>query len=185
MPSEMELIEQCLVGNLDAYRRLIEPYQAFVLRVSLSVLGNREEAEEAAQDAFVRAYNGLAKYKSDGPFQAWLYRIAMRTSLNAHRSRKRRRIFERLVDPTGFDQVASSGAENPETQSIHRETREKVRRMIDSLPRKLHEVVVLSYLEEFSVREIAQMLDIPQGTVKSRLHLARKRLAAIAEDLTD
>ena len=185
MPSERELIEQCLVGELDAFRQLIAPYQGFVMRVSYSVLGNREEAEEATQDTFVRAFNGLKTFNSDGPFQAWLYRIAMRTGLNARRSRRRRRIFERLVDPMGFAQVASSGGDNPETQTLMRETRERVRMMIDTLPRKLHEVVVLSYLEELSEKEISDVLKIPQGTVKSRLHLARKRMAKAAASFKD
>ena len=106
MPTERFLIQQCLSGNQDAFRRLIEPHQDFVFRVAISVLGSREEAEEAAQDAFVGAYRGLGSFSGKVPFQAWMYRIAVRTALNVRRrtatAPARATDAARLVRWTGF-----------------------------------------------------------------------------------
>ena len=175
MPLERDLIQRCLSGNRDAFRRLIEPHQDFVFRVAFSVLGNREEAEEAAQDAFVRAYRGLGAFSAKVPFQAWMYRIAVRTALNARR-RRRWRLFERLTPPEWFGGLAAAAGDAPDADVEKQDARKRLRAAIDRLPRKLNEVVVLSYLDELDGREIAAILDIPEGTVKSRLHRAREKL---------
>ena len=122
MPTERFLIQQCLTGNQVAFRRLIEPHQDFVFRVAISVLGNREEAEEAAQDAFVRAYRGLGSFSGKVPFQAWMYRIAVRTALNVRR-RRRRRLFERLTPPAWFGGQASAATESPDTRFARQDAR--------------------------------------------------------------
>ena len=180
MPQERFLIQQCLSGDQDAFRRLIEPHQDFVFRVAISVLGSREEAEEAAQDAFVRAYGGLRSFSGKVPFQAWMYRIAVRTALNARR-RRRRRIFERLTPPEWFGGLASSETETPDALFAKRDARIRLREIIDRLPAKLHEVVVLTYLQELACGEIAEILNIPEGTVKSRLYRAREKLQRAIE----
>ncbi len=175
MPQERDLIHQCLSGNRDAFRRLIEPHQDFVFRVALSVLDNREEAEEAAQDAFIRAYRGLGSFSGRVPLQAWLYRIAVRTALNARR-RRRLRLLERLTPPSWFGGLASAATNAPDAEVERQDARIRLRATIDRLPRKLHEVVVLTYMEELACREVAEVLNIPEGTVKSRLHRAREKL---------
>lgn len=180
MPQERFLIQQCLSGNQEAFRRLIEPHQDFVFRVALSILGNREEAEEAAQDAFVRAYRGLGSFSGKVPFQAWMYRIAVRTALNVRR-RRRRRLFERLTPPAWFGGVPSSETETPDALFAKRDARIRLREIIDRLPAKLHEVVVLTYLQELACGEIAEILNIPEGTVKSRLYRAREKLQRAIE----
>lgn len=186
MPQERDLIQQCLSGNRDAFRRLIEPHQDFVFRVALSVLGSREEAEEAAQDAFVRTFRGLGSFSGQVPFQAWLYRIAVRTALNARR-RRRRRLLERLKPPSWFGGLASVATEAPDALFAKRDARIRLRSIIDRLPGKLQEVVVLTYLQEFTCREVAEILNVPEGTVKSRLHRAREKLQKEIErqDLLD
>ena len=173
MSQERVLIQQCLSGNQDAYRRLIEPHQDFVFRVALSVLGNGEEAEEAAQDAFVRAYRGLGSFSGKVPFQAWMYRIAVRTALNV---RRRRRLFERLAPPAWFAGLASPETEAPDVRFAKKDARIRLRAIIDRLPAKLHQVVVLTYMQELACGEISAILNIPEGTVKSRLYRAREKL---------
>lgn len=173
MPQERDLIQQCLSGNRDAFRRLIEPHQDFVFRLALSVLGSREEAEEAAQDALVRTYRGLGSFSGQVPFQAWLYRIAVRTALNA---RRRRRLLERLAPPSWFGGLASAATEAPDALFARRDARTRLRATIARLPGKLQEVVVLTYLREFTCSEVAEILNIPEGTVKSRLYRAREKL---------
>ena len=186
MPQERDLIQQCLSGNRDAFRRLIEPHQDFVFRVALSVLSDREEAEEAAQDAFVRTFRGLRSFSGQVPFQAWLYRIAIRTALNARR-RRRRRLLERLTPPSWFGGLASADTEAPDVRFAKRDVRIRLRAIIDRLPAKLHEAVVLTYLQELTGSEVAEILNVPEGTVKSRLHRAREKLQKEIErqDLLD
>ena len=175
MLQERDLIHQCLSGNRDAFRRLIEPHQDFVFRVALSVLDNREEAEEAAQDAFIRAYRGLGSFSGRVPLQAWLYRIA-----GSNRPERKA-----TPAPTAIGAADAAlmvrrpgicGNKRPDAEVERQDARIRLRATIGRLPRKLHEVVVLTYMEELACREVAEVLNIPEGTVKSRLHRAREKL---------
>jgi RNA polymerase sigma-70 factor (ECF subfamily) len=176
MSRDQELIKRCLAGDLDAFRDLIEPHQASVFRIALSVLGNREEAEEATQDAFVRVYRGLHSFRGDAAFRGWVYRVAVNTCYNASRRVRRRRAVEKSMDPRSLPETGLDDKPSPESEIADREIGRKVRELIRRLPKKLYEVVVLSYLRDLSHEEIADALGIPRGTVKSRLHLARERL---------
>lgn len=176
MPSERDLIRRCLTGDVDAFRRLVEPHQDFIYGIALSVLRNREEAEEAAQDALLRIYQGLGSFRGEVPFRSWAYRIAVRVSFNVHRRGRRRRDSERVTDPDRIDRMDSGDARTPDVDAEQEEVRRRLGGIIERLPRKLHEVVVLSYLREWSHVEIAEVLEIPEGTVKSRLYLARVRI---------
>ena len=109
-----------------------------------------------------------------------MYRIAVRTALNVRR-RRRRHLFERLTPPAWFGGLASSDSEAPDVQFAKRDTRIRLREIIDRLPAKLHEVVVLTYLQELACGEIAEVLNIPEGTVKSRLYRAREKLQKAIE----
>ena len=177
MSRDQELIKRCLAGDLDAFRDLIEPHQASVFRIALSVLGNREEAEEATQDTFVRVYRGLHSFRGDAAFRGWVCRVAVNTCYNASRRARRRRAVEKAMDPWILPETGSGDKASPESETADREIGRKLRELIRKLPEKLHEVVVLSYLRDLSHDEIADALGIPRGTVKSRLHLARERLA--------
>lgn len=176
MCADRELIARCLDGDLHAFRRLIAPYEGAVYRVAFAVLGNREEAEEAAQDVFFRVHEGLGALRRDLSFGAWVHRVALNTSISAYRRGRRRRRAELSTDPTELTGVPSRNPSNPERDAAEEEAGRKVRAMIRRLPRKLCEAVILRYLQDKSVAEIAEILGIPRGTVKSRLHLARQRL---------
>lgn len=150
-------------------------------RIALAVLGNREEAEEAAQDVFVRVHRGLASYRGEVSFRAWVHRVALNTSISTYRRGRRRRRTERSTDPVELAEVVSGNPGNPETQAANHEVEQKVRQMVRRLPRKLCEAVILHYLQEMRLEEIGEVLGIPIGTVKSRLYLARQRLVKEAE----
>ena len=134
-----------------------------------------DDGEEAAQDAFVRTFRGLGSFSGQVPFQAWLYRIAVRTALNARR-RRRRRLLERLTPPSWFGGLAAPATEAPDALFAKRDARMRLRATIDRLPGRLHEVVVLTYLQELTTAEVAEILNVPVGTVKSRLYRAREKL---------
>lgn len=140
-------------------------------RVALGVLRRREDAEDVAQEAFLRAHRGFASLRDRDRFRAWLVRTAFRLALDHLRGRARRQRREDVVA------MAPEPVRSVEDDAARRERAEAVGRAIDALPEKLRIVTVLAAIEEHDVREVARLLELPEGTVKSRLHLARKALA--------
>ena len=139
-------------------------------RVALGVLRRREDAEEVAQEAFLAARRGFRALRDRDRFRAWLVRMAFRLALNRQRGDHRRL---RREDAAASD----AGTESVEDEVARMEVRRRVGEAVDALPEKLRVVTVLAAIEEHDVREVARLLGLPEGTVKSRLHLARKTLA--------
>lgn len=140
-------------------------------RVALGVLRHREDAEDVAQEAFLRAHRAFASLRDRDRFRAWLVRTAFRLALDRRRGERRRAAREGAVaaDP---DPVASV-----EDEVARRQLRSRVSEAIDALPEKLRVVTVLAAMQEQDVASVARLLELPEGTVKSRLFLARKALA--------
>ena len=153
--------------------RLVES-STLAFRVAFSVLRQREDAEDVAQEAFAKAYRSFEQLRDRERFRAWLVRMTWRLALDRQRANRRRLAREGLeiveaslqtrLDPTTADVV------------VAKERAEQLWRAIDSLPEKLRLVIVLAGIEGHDVREVAALLDVPDGTVKSRLFLARKQL---------
>ena len=138
-------------------------------RVAYAVLRHREDAEDVAQEAMAQAYRSFAKLQDRRRFRTWLVRIAWRTALNRRRRDARRACRElAAVDPPASASV--------EDLVLSREFQEHLWRAVDRLPDRLRSVVLLTAMQGHEVREVAQMLDVPEGTVKSRLYQARKVL---------
>ena len=152
----------------------VRAHQQSVYRLALSILDDPAEAEEAAQDALVAALNALDMYRGDSAFTTWLYAITLntcRTRLRKHRSR------DRLLDTLkALFHLNGDGVSHPEESAIRTEADEAVARAVNSLDEKHRLTVVLRYFNELSIAEIAQLLDISEGTVHSRLFTARERL---------
>jgi RNA polymerase sigma-70 factor (ECF subfamily) len=141
-------------------------------RVALGVLRHREDAEDVAQEAFLRARRAFASLRDRDRFRSWLVRTVFRMALDRQRSDRRRRRRE------GISAWGSAGAtESPQSSVEREETRRLVGEAVDALPRKLRIVTVLAAIEGHGLAEVARLLEVPEGTVKSRLHLARKALA--------
>ncbi len=138
-------------------------------RVAFSVLRHREDAEDVAQEAFVRAHRSIRQLRDRGRFRAWLVRMTWRLAIDKRRGDRRRCAREEAVAPV--ETSASS-----EDALIAQERGMRLWRAIDALPEKLRLVIVLSAIEEQSVRDVAALLEVAEGTVKSRLFDARKRL---------
>ena len=138
-------------------------------RVAYSVLRNREDAEETAQEAFAKAYRNFTRLRDRCRFRSWLVRISWRLALDKQRSSKRRSVREQIhVDMADRDAVTDS--------TISHEVVNQVWQAIDALPEKLRSVTILAGIEEYNIKEVAELLGLPEGTVKSRLHEARHRL---------
>lgn len=141
-------------------------------RVAYSVLRHREDAEDVAQEAVTRAYGRRHTLRDRERFRSWLVRICWRLALDRRRAVKRRERREQAA-------VEPASAAGPDELAAASEFRARLWAAIDGLPEKLRMVVVLSGIEGYDGREVAALLDLPEGTVKSRLHVARKRLAEV------
>jgi RNA polymerase sigma-70 factor (ECF subfamily) len=141
-------------------------------RVALGVLRRREDAEDVAQDAFLRAHRAFGSLRDRDRFRAWLVRTAFRLALDRLRGEKRRAWRE---DAAALE--APVQAESVEDAAARAELRARVGEAVDALPDKLRIVTVLAAIQEHDVASVARLLGLPEGTVKSRLHLARRALA--------
>ena len=176
---DLLLIRRSQAGDEDAFAELFHKYKNLVYKTAYLMLGSTEDAEDALQEIFVRVYRSLSTFQpSKGSFTTWLYRITVNHCLNR---RRKRRLFTLPLDrvsPTSSTEHTSS----PESQLAEEET---IQQALAQLSEKLRAVVILRYYQELSYAEIAQILDIPVGTVKSRLNSAlrilRKELETAAE----
>lgn len=153
---------------------------ALAFRLAMSVLRNRADAEDVAQDALLRAYRGFSKLRERGAFRGWLCRIAWRLALDKQRGTRRRERREQI-------EVPSAPQRSAEQMAVASEFDRHLAKAMDELPEKLRQALVLAAIQGHSTREVAEMLELPEGTVKSRVHLARKQLAEklqwLAKDL--
>jgi RNA polymerase sigma-70 factor (ECF subfamily) len=174
--ADRQLVDAVLGGDTAAFRLLVERESPEVIAVCRRILGNRSEAEDAAQESFLRAYRSLATYRADGSFAAWIARIAARQALA--RLVNRRPVIE-LDEATTGGSLAVIGDE-PEASALAGEQRAAVREAVAALPRPQRDVVALRFFGELSLEEIAQTTRTPVGTVKSRLH---RGLASLRESM--
>lgn len=143
------------------------------------MLGNRHEAEDIAQEAFIRAYVNIKSFNQDLKFSTWLFRIA--TNLCIDRIRKKKPDYYLDAEVSGTDGLTmysqlSSNSPLPENELESLELQETVQKEILKLPEKYRSVIVLKYMEELSLNEISEILDMPLGTVKTRIHRGREAL---------
>jgi RNA polymerase sigma-70 factor (ECF subfamily) len=146
---------------------------ALAFRVALGVLRNRDDAEDVAQEAFLRAYQSFTRLRDRDRFRAWLVRIAWRLALDRIRSTRRREARETVV----MMEELNSPQRTAEDIRASREFEQRLGRAMDTLPEKLRVVLVLAAIEGHDIGEVGRLLDLPAGTVKSRLFHARKKLA--------
>jgi RNA polymerase sigma-70 factor (ECF subfamily) len=150
-------------------RAMRESYR-LVYQVAYSVLRNAADAEEVAQDTFLTAYRKFDSLRDGDRFRPWVARASWRLALNYRRG------ATRAMGRDGAWVAAQSASETPESQALEREFEDRLRAKVDLLPDKLKAVVLLIGVEEMDVRTVAGILGIPEGTVRSRLHLARRQL---------
>lgn len=161
----------------------VAAYLPEVYRLALSILNDPAEADEAAQDAFIAAFNAHESYRGESSEKTWLFSIAINTCRRRLRKRKAR---EGLVQTLqSILRVSSAGPAHPEDTLIRREARSALWQAVDALGEKHRLPIVLYYDHDLSVAEIAQALNLPPGTVLSRLYTARERLRAALQNEPD
>ena len=153
------------------FARLVAESQHRVVAIARGVLGNPQDAEEVAQDAFIRAYRFFESLREADKFRAWVNRIVFTLALNRRRATRRR-----LDRDTAWHQSLGDIPQQQGRSAVDKIFLSDVRAQIDSLPEKLRIVLVLCAIEDMEATEVAAALRIPTGTVRSRLHFARKQL---------
>ena len=173
--SDSEIIVRAQAGDLRAFETLYRKHERQVYRTALAIMGNSQTAEEVLQDCFLRAYKHLHQLNGEPSISPWLHRVAV----NLCYSRLRRDYLSRLTVPLESlsGRLFPSLDPSPEESTQHSEVSAAIQRGIAALDVKHRSVVILYYLQEFSLEEVAYILDCPVGTVKSRLHYARQELS--------
>ena len=172
-PDEAEIVERARRGDVHAYEELVQRYTELAFRSAYLVTGSAAEAEDAAQDAFVKVYRALPRFRTGGSFRPWLLRIVGNEARNRRRAVGRRAALElRLAEGLRRGGAAPS----PEAQAEAAEERRALLRALNGMAQEDREVIGCRYLLQLSVEETAAALALPEGTVKSRLARALGRL---------
>jgi RNA polymerase sigma-70 factor (ECF subfamily) len=177
--SDLSLVERVQRGEKAAFDVLVLRYQHKVLKLVMRYIRDAMEAEDVAQEAFIKAYRALPGFRGDSAFYTWLYRIAINTAKNALVSSKRRPIDYSmdLQDPEQFElQARLKDDETPEHLVLTEEIRETVNGAMAELPEDLKTAIVLREIDGLSYEEIAAAMDCPVGTVRSRIFRAREAI---------
>ena len=170
---EQELIASAKNGDTRAFGQLVRTHQGIALRVAYLVVRDSSEAEDVTQDAFVKAYRSLDKFRAEAPFRPWLLRIVRNEALNRVRSTKRRDSFALQISN---DPVSGDAAPSPETEVMSRDEGGRLLGLVEDLPERYRSVIVHRYLLDLSEEETSEILGLPVGTVKSRSSRAVGRL---------
>jgi RNA polymerase sigma-70 factor (ECF subfamily) len=179
--SDEELVEACQAGESSAFDLLVTRWEDKIRGASYRLLGSEEEARDAAQEAFLKAYRALPGFKREARFSSWLYQIAV----NLCRDRLRRRKGQTLVSLEALEEVGPViAARGPGAQDLveQLDLRRSVRRAIAALPEVQREVVILKEYQGLTFLEIAQALETPVSTVKTRLYRGLGQLRLRLED---
>lgn len=168
------LVGRAQRGDQAAFAELVTRHQRYVYNLAYRLLRDPHEAEDLAQEAFLRAWRGLGDFRRQARFTTWLYRIVTNLCYN-RLSGLRRQLLAVDVDDD-LDALAAPSEQDPPAAFEAAEQRASLHRQIAALPVKYQLVITLFYLQEFSYQEIAQVLDLPLGTVKTHLFRARERL---------
>lgn len=172
-------IKQVLKGDQSAYEDIVNLYQHKLYQVCYRMLGSKEEAEDITQEAFVRAYINLHSFDQKRKFSTWIYRIATNLCIDRIRKKKPDYYLDAEVTGTeGLDMYSQIAADEqlPEETLEQMELQERIQYEISRLPDKYRAVIVLKYIEELSLQEISEILEMPLGTVKTRIHRGREAL---------
>ena len=177
---DAEFLRAVLGGDATAYRGLVEKYQGRLYNMVYGMMRNREDALDVTQEAFVKAYHNLETFRLESSFYTWLYRIGMNLAIDPLRRRKRRptsEFDENIAARDGDGGIAEAHhIANPRRALERKQLYTRIMDAMEKLPEDQREVVLLRELEGLSYKEIADVMQIPEGTVMSRLFYARKKL---------
>ena len=173
--NEQKLIQRASDGDPAAFNRLMAQHEKKMYAVALRMFSNREDAQDCLQEAMLRVYRAIGSFKGQSSFSTWLYRITMNTCLDELRRKKNKQ-------STSLDNLVEQGwspadeANTPEKHAVRAELRRELGRLIQDLPEDMRSAIVLRDIQGFSYDEIADVMDVNVGTIKSRISRAREKL---------
>jgi RNA polymerase sigma-70 factor, ECF subfamily len=187
--SDLSLVQRVQRGDKSAFDVLVRKYQHKVVKLVMRYMRDPADAEDVAQEAFIKAYRALPQFRGDSAFYTWLYRIAINTAKNAIVSRDRNPVEYDLDLQNSEESYDMQGrladTETPEALVLTEEIRTIVNRAIEALPEDLRTAIVLRELEGMSYEEIAAAMECPVGTVRSRIFRAREAIDRKLVDVFD
>ena len=169
--NELLLISRARGGDREAFGALVEQYRDNVYRLAYRMCGNAYDADEAAQEAFVAAWRALPNFRGDAKFSTWLYRLTTNAAIDVMRREKR----HKAAGDGEMVEVADD-TDSPQETVERTEQQEAVQKALSTLSEEYREVLLLRYMEELDYAEIAEVLQLPSGTVKSRINRAKAAL---------
>lgn len=178
MTTDEQLVERALAGDSEAFGEVVRRWERKIYALTYGILGSVEEARDAAQETFIAAYRNLQGFRGEAKVSSWLHRIAVNQCITRKRRSRVRgeTAIEDELESAGERFLSTSEHESPARATEAKERTEAVRRAVAALPQELQEVVVMKEFEDLTFQEIADALQIPLSTVKSRLYTALKQL---------
>lgn len=179
-PELVVLIARCQRGDLSAFDQLVKRYEKRIFNLAYRLSGNYDDANDITSEAFIRIFNALQKYRGEARFSTWIYRIVMNTFLDEKKKRSHspQVSLEELLETEEGSMTRQVESEGPQPQDLveRDERRDVVQEALNQLPEFQRLILTLFHIENLSYEEIAEILHMPLGTVKSRLNRARRAL---------
>jgi len=174
--SDQEYIDKILQGDTNAFAALVNRYKDMVFTLSLKMIKNREEAEEVAQDTFIKAYSSLRQFKGDSKFSTWIYRVAYNTCLDRIKKNKKEDLNISIDE---FSSHLIKTIDNALSALEDKERKQTIQNCLNLLPGEENYLLTLFYFEEQSLEEIGKIMSITPNNVKVKLFRSRQKLAVI------
>lgn len=177
---ENSMIQRAARGDERAFEKLVEAYQKQVYNLALKIVKNREDALDLSQEAFLKAWRGLPGFRQEAKFSSWLYRLTYNVCLDFLRKSARENVISLTVENEGEEVVQADlpdSAPGPEKQAEDKETAETLRREVEKLPEEQKRCLLLRAVNGLEYSEIAEIMGVSVGTVKSRISRGRASLA--------
>ncbi|MBQ9687033.1 MAG: sigma-70 family RNA polymerase sigma factor [Oscillospiraceae bacterium] len=178
---EAQIVQRVLSGDVNAFETLVLEYEKNVYSITQRMTGNAEDAADMTQETFIKAYNSLQNFRGDSKFSVWLYRIATNVCLDFLRSKSRKPTLSLSVEDDDGEETQMDIADESQSPEVLLErglTRDAVRRGLNALNEEYRQILLLREIQGLSYEEIASVLTLEVGTVKSRIFRARKKLCA-------
>jgi len=177
--SDQHFINQIIGGNTNAFSILVDRYKDLIFSLALKMVKNREEAEEVAQDTFIKVFNSLDKFKGDSKFSTWIYKVAYNTCLDRMKRNKKE---EGNINIDDFSEHLIKTMENALSKMIDEERKKSIQDCLNLLPSDEGFLLTLFYFEDQSLDEIAKIMNITANNAKVKLYRSRQKLASILKE---